>query len=92
MRRSAAPTGEEPLGPFRIPGVFELYASPVGAADRVYLTDRDGTTVVIEHGDDAPSILAANTLDDEFNASMAIAGKELFLRGREFLYCIARDE
>ena len=36
-------------------------------------------------------VLAANLLDDGFDASPAAAGGELYLRGREHLYCIAAD-
>lgn len=32
-----------------------------------------------------------NTLDDSFNASPVIVGKELYLRGQRHLYCIASD-
>jgi len=65
-----------------------VYASPVGAADRLYLVGRDGKTVVIKNADKIEA-LATNKLEDKFDASAAIAGKELFLRGHEFLYCIA---
>ena len=34
-------------------------------------------------------ILATNKLEDGFDASPAIAGNQLFLRGRENLYCLA---
>src|SRR5437667_221575 len=34
-------------------------------------------------------VLATNKLDDGMDASPAIVGKELFLRGRQNLYCIA---
>ncbi|MBM82286.1 MAG: hypothetical protein CMJ78_17100 [Planctomycetaceae bacterium] len=33
-------------------------------------------------------VLATNRLDDEFNTSPAIAGAQMFLRGRKSLYCI----
>jgi hypothetical protein len=33
--------------------------------------------------------LAANKLDDKFDASPAAVGNELFLRGRQNFYCIA---
>ena len=36
-------------------------------------------------------LLATNKLDDRFDASPAVAGKELYLRGHERLYCIAGD-
>lgn len=65
-----------------------VYASPVAAAGRVYLTGRDGKTVVIRDAEKLEP-LATNKLDDRFDASPAIAGKELFLRGHEHVYCIA---
>ena len=34
-------------------------------------------------------ILAVNTLDDGFDASPAIVDGEIYLRGQQFLYCIA---
>jgi hypothetical protein len=34
--------------------------------------------------------LAVNALDDKFDASPAIVGNELFLKGRTYLYCIAK--
>lgn len=66
-----------------------IYASPVGAADRVYFIGRDGKAQVIKNSDKFEP-LAANSLDDEFDASPAIVGDELFLKGKENLYCISR--
>jgi hypothetical protein len=34
-------------------------------------------------------VLAENVLDDGFDASPALVEDEVFLRGYEFLYCIA---
>jgi len=34
-------------------------------------------------------VIATNQINDKFDASPAVAGNELFLRGRETLYCIA---
>ena len=64
-----------------------MFASPVGAADRIYFLDRDGAAVVIQRDRDL-QILATNQLDDVFDASPAIVGKQLFLRGEKHLYCI----
>ena len=36
------------------------------------------------------TMIAVNRLDDRFNASPAIAGDEIFLRGEKSLYCIAK--
>src|SRR5262249_18444317 len=35
-------TGEDQGGPFRLGAINNVYASPVGAAGRVYVTSRDG--------------------------------------------------
>ena len=75
-------------GPERLQGVSNVYASIVGAADRIYIAGRNGTTNVIQYGSQF-KVLAENKLDDSFNASPAIAGSELYLRGVQHLYCIA---
>jgi outer membrane protein assembly factor BamB len=65
-----------------------VFSSPVGAQGRVYIAGREGTTVVFRHGP-AFEVLAENTLDDGFDASPALVERELFLRGYQYLYCIA---
>ncbi|MGV3533913.1 MAG: PQQ-binding-like beta-propeller repeat protein, partial [Chthoniobacteraceae bacterium] len=65
-----------------------VYASPVAVDDRIYLVGRDGKTVVIKAGDQVEQ-LATNKLDDKFDASAAIVGNQLFLRGHQNLYCIS---
>ena len=90
LTRVHAQSGVAPHGPIRLGSIGNVYASPVGASNRVYITDRDGTTEVIQHGD-VPRTLAVNRLDDRFSASAAVAGKELFLRGEKFLYCLADE-
>lgn len=86
-----AATGEEALEPVRLPGIRGLYASPVAAAGRVYFVGRRGTTLVLEHGTEF-NVLAQNSLDDHFDASPAIVGDQLFLRGKSTLYCVAAHE
>ncbi len=87
LSRVNAKTGEDQGAPFRLGGIRNVYASPVGAANRVYISDRDGTTLVISH-DENPRVLALNRLNDSFSASAAVVGRELFLRGQKYLYCI----
>jgi len=65
--------------------VGEIYASPVGAADRVYFVGREGTAQVIRNAERF-EILATNKLDDKFDASPAIVGNELYLKGKRNLY------
>jgi len=85
-----ARNGRTQFGPVRLNGITNVYASLVGAAGRIYIADRRGTTQVVKR--DAPfRVVATNRLDDSFSASPAIVGKELFLRGARSLYCIAED-
>lgn len=83
-----AKTGEPFYSRQRLEEVPNVYASPVGAAGRVYLTSRDGMTLVIKNAESF-EVLASNKLDDDVDASLAIVDDEIFLRGRKFLYCIA---
>lgn len=86
-----AKTGEPLIDQERIPGLSDLYASPVGAAGRVYFTGRDGTTVVIRDvARQAPKleVLATNRLGEPVDASPAIVGNQIFLRSDKHLYCI----
>ncbi len=85
-----AKTGQAYYGPQRLEGLAEIYASPVGASNRVYLADRDGNTLVIKHGATF-EVLAKNVLDDGFDASPAIVDQEIYLRGRKYLYCISSN-
>jgi outer membrane protein assembly factor BamB len=55
----------------RLPDIGHVFASPVAAADRVYVASRDGTTVVLKHGAKF-EVLARNALDDSFSASPAM--------------------
>ena len=88
LSRVNAKTGEEQPGRFRLEGIHNIYASPMGAAGRVYITDLDGTTLVISN-EENPRFIALNSLDDSFSASAAAVGSDLFLRGRLNLYCIS---
>ena len=82
-------TGELRGEPLRLDGIRDfIFSSPVGAAGRIYVTGRDGTTVVLRH-DAENATLAVNHLNDSFSASAALSGKEFFLRGEKFLYCLA---
>ena len=83
-----AKTGEPYYSRQRLDGIRNVYASPVAAIDRVYITSRDGKTLVIKHGATF-EVLASNSLDDDVDASMAIVDNEIYLRGRKYLYCIA---
>lgn len=83
-----ARTGKRHYGPERLPGVANVYASPVGADGRVYVAGRDGATAVVRRGS-AFEVLATNTLDDGFDASPVAVDSELYLRGQKYLYRIS---
>jgi outer membrane protein assembly factor BamB len=83
-------TGKPVLDRERLEGVNAFYASPMAAAGRIYLVDRGGTTLVLKAGDKL-DILATNKLDDAIDASPVAVGKQLFLRGEKFLYCIEAE-
>ena len=84
-----AKTGKPLIDGARIEGLQGVYASPIGAAGRIYLVGRNGTTVVIKAADTL-EILSTNALEDRIDASPAAAGQDLFLRGHEYLYCISQ--
>ena len=91
LSRLEPATGKPRGEPLRLEGIRDfIFASPVGAAGRIYIVARDGATVVLRH-DRANTPLALNHLDDVFSASPALAGKELYLRGERFLYCLAEE-
>jgi outer membrane protein assembly factor BamB len=83
-----AVTGKALFAEEKMDGMGRCYASPVAAAGRIYIADQRGTVTVLKHGD-AFEILATNKLDEGFDASPAIVGDELYLRGENHLYCIA---
>ena len=91
LSRVNAKTGDEPSGPFRLGSVFNIYSSPVAAAGRIYVTDRNGKTLVMSN-DAEPKALTLNKLDDRFSASAALVGDAIFLRGEKFLYCIGEKD
>ena len=70
----------------RLPGILNFSASPVGAADRIYLLSEIGKTVVLQRGPEM-KVLAINELDEMFHASPAIVGRAIYLRGTRHLFC-----
>ena len=63
-------------------------ASPVLADGKIYATNEEGTTTVIEAGDEF-RILATNKLNDYTLASPAVSGEQIFIRTSNYLYCFA---
>lgn len=86
-----ATTGTLGVDAERLSGIQGVYASPVGAAGRVYVAGRDGGTLVLKNALTL-EVLATNKLDDGFDASPALSGSDLFLRGHQSLYCISESK
>ncbi|MBN1290638.1 MAG: PQQ-like beta-propeller repeat protein [Candidatus Latescibacteria bacterium] len=72
----------------RLNGLSGVYSSPVAAKDRVYIAGRNGVTIVFKHGPTF-EVLSLNKLNDRFDASPVIVGKDMYLRGHDNLYCIS---
>ena len=84
-----AKTGKVLMERTRIKGLSNVYASLVGAGNHVYVVGRYGKTAVIKRTGKF-ELMATNTLGDRFDASPAVVGDQLFLRGHKFLYCIGK--
>lgn len=72
----------------KLDGMKGVYASPVGANGFVYVLGRQGMSYVLQDGVEF-NVISKNKLDDNFDASPAIIGNNLYLRGLKSLYCIA---
>jgi len=68
-------------------GITNIFSSPTASKDRIYIA-AIGVVDVVKAGSEF-SLLSKNTLDDTFEASPVIVGKDLFLRGAKYLYCIS---
>jgi outer membrane protein assembly factor BamB len=84
-----AATGKPLVEAQRIEGLQTVYASPVSANGYIYLFDRVGGAVVLKHSDKL-EVIATNRLDEKFDASPALAGDALFVRGQQYVYCLAQ--
>ncbi len=82
-------TGQPHYESLKLKDLKGVYASPTAANGCVYLTGRNGVSVILKAAPEL-EILATNTLNESFTASPAIVGDEIFMRGQEYLYCIAK--
>jgi outer membrane protein assembly factor BamB len=83
-----ATTGEIHYEAQKLDGMKGVYASPVAANGIVYVLGRRGLCYALQDGTEF-KVISKNQLDDNFDASPAIVGNELYLRGLNNLYCIA---
>jgi outer membrane protein assembly factor BamB len=87
-----ATTGEPHFAQVRLPKSYNFKASPIGANGKLYLATEDGDVVVLKMGEKF-EVIATNTLSDQvFIATPVIAGGELFLRGKDKLFCISQGK
>ncbi len=84
-----AKTGNPLFTKQTLDGLKGVYASPTAAAGRIYFVGRNGVTSVLK-ASDSLEVLATNTLNDEIDCSPAFIGNEMYLKGKQYLYCIAR--
>ena len=82
------PSNGEVLYSQRLEGNYS--ASPVYADGRIYITNDNGNTTVVQPGREYKE-LAYNELNEPTQASLAVSGGRLFLRTGKNLYCIGRQ-
>lgn len=81
-------TGEVHYTDQPLEGLRGIYASPVAANGHLFVVGREGLVMVLK---DAPKfdVVAKNKLNDKIDASPAMIGNDLYLRGHEYMYCIS---
>ncbi|QEG25003.1 outer membrane protein assembly factor BamB family protein [Mariniblastus fucicola] len=85
-----AKTGDTVIKATRLSGIRSLYSSMVAANDHIYVTGRNGMTLVLKHGDKL-DIVASNDLGEEVDATPAIVDNQIFIRGHQNLYCFEKQ-
>ncbi len=81
-----AKTGKTIIETSRLDGIRSIYSSMVAADGHVFITGRSGKTIVLNHGKEL-DIAATNDLGEAVDATPALAGKQIFIRGEKNLFC-----
>ncbi len=84
-----ARTGKMFYSKEKLEGVGNLYSSPSGVGERIYIA-AENICVVLKAGEKF-EIISSNELSDNFHASPIIVDNELILRGFESLYCFSEE-
>ncbi len=84
-----AKTGKVFYSKEKLEGIGNLYSSPSGVGERIYVA-AENICVVIKAGEKF-EIVSSNELNDNFHASPVIVDNELILRGFESLYCFSEE-
>lgn len=82
--------GTEYYANVKLEGIKNIFTSPVGVKDRIYIAGTNGAFAVVKTGKTF-EVLAQNILDDQFFASPVILDDTLFLRGVKALYCVSGE-
>jgi outer membrane protein assembly factor BamB len=69
-------------------GGDKSWCSMVHAAGRLYISNKAGTTFVLEPDTTALRVLAENALGEQIEASTAFSNGQIFIRTHQNLYCI----
>ena len=83
-----AKTGKTYFLKERLQQISGIYASPAGAAGRVYFIGRNGVTCVLKNSGKF-EVLAVNTLNDKVDCSPAFVDNDMYIKGKENLYCLS---
>ena len=70
----------------RVPDASGFVSSPITSGNKVYCTDQNGKSFVLEAGTEL-KVLATNDLGEMCWSSAAIAGNVLLIRTIDHLYC-----
>ena len=86
-----AKTGKPYFTKEKLEDIKGVYASPAGAAGHIYFVGRNGVTYVVKSSEEF-EVLSVNKLDAKFNCSPAFVDDEIYLKGKQYLYCIASSK
>ena len=69
-----------------------LDSSPIYADGKIYVTSHEGITKVFKPNADSakPDVVAVNDIGETVQATLAVAGKQLFIRTDTALWCIGK--
>lgn len=84
-----AKTGKVYYSKEKLEGIGNLYSSPSGIGDRIYIA-AENICLVIKAGEKF-EIMSSNELNDNFHASPVIIDNKLILRGFDSLYCFSEE-
>ena len=71
----------------RLPNMRSIYASPVATENNIYVSSREGGTLVLANQPEF-KVIANNKLDGGIDASPAIVGDSIYIRTKTHLYRI----